>query len=110
MKLREWSSVLGISVLFFVMACAVVIFLLFQQEVVDGIVVDLSYTVESSATFVNESGLSGVVELSKDHFLMIEVNGRVSTYKVSMDTYLRALSGQRVFKMLCNPFSCLLME
>ena len=110
MKLRDWTAILGFSVLFFALTCFAMVFLIAQQKIVEGKVVDLGYTVEYSETFVTENGVNGFVELPKDHFLMIEVNGKISSYKVSMDTYLRALSGQTVFKMLCNPFSCSVIE
>ena len=110
MKLRDWTAILGFSVLFFALACAAIMLLFSKQKIVEGKVVDLGYTVEYSETFVTENGVSGVVELPKDHFLMIEVNGKISSYQVTMDTYLRALSGQTVFKMLCNPFFCSVIE
>ena len=110
MQLRDWNSILVFSALFFILACAAIVFMFTKQEVVDGKLVDLRYTVEYSETFTNKNGVSGVVELPKDHFLMIEVKGKVASYKVGIDTYLRALSGQTIFKMLCNPFSCSVIE
>lgn len=110
MNIKSYSWTIIVS--FFVLTIIFVLVLLWfsQYEVIEGKIVNAGYTVTASETFVSENGLHGTVELPEDYYLIIEINGQVSSYNVSFETYINALQGQTIVKLLCNPFSCSVIE
>lgn len=110
MNIKSYSWTIIVS--FFVLTIIFVLALLWfsQYEVIEGKIVNAGYTVTASETFVSENGLHGTVELPEDYYLIIEINGQVSSYNVSFETYINALQGQTIVKLLCNPFSCSVIE
>jgi hypothetical protein len=106
MNAKRFSWVVGVSTFVFVMFFAFVLLWFAQYELVEGRIVDAGYTVSASETFVSDNGAHGTVVLPGEYYLTIEINGQVSNYTVDFETYLNALSGQTTVKLLCNPFSC----
>lgn len=110
MNVKNYSWIISFS--FFVLAIIFMLALLWfsQYEVVEGKIVNAGYTVSASETFVSDNGLHGTVELPENYYLMIEINGEISSYNVKFETYINALQGQTAVKLLCNPFSCHVIE
>lgn len=106
MNSKNSSWIVGVSIVVLAMVIVFVLLWFAQYEVVEGRIVDAGYTVSASETFVSDNGVHGTVEQPEEYYLKIEVNGQVSNYKVDFETYLNALSGQTTVKLLCNPFSC----
>jgi len=89
MDLKKSSNIVFVSIFILCVTCGGVAFLFAQQEIVEGKLVDSGYTVKSSATFV-DGDASGTVGQLDYFFLVIEVNGETSSYRVKPETFLKA--------------------
>ncbi len=110
MNSKNMAGVVGWTAFFFLILFAVAALFLTKTEIVDGKVIDVGYIPESVSTFTEDNGLHGTVETVRNFYLVIEANGKTSTYTVDSGTFFRAKTGQAVFKMWCTPFSCTLLE
>lgn len=82
-------------------------------QIVEGKVVGINYS--SGGVSVGVGQVDGkpanVTSIQPEKYtLIIDVNGKVSSYSVKAETYEKALSGQVIFQMKCNAFLCGVIE
>lgn len=82
---------------------------------VEGHVVGHAYTAGNvgvgSGVNVSTGDPSVVTTVTGERFtLMIETNGAVSSYDVSIELYAKVLAGQTTIQMRCNDVTCAIVE
>ncbi len=110
MNSRGMAGVLGWTAILLLSVVAFAAWFLAKVEVVDGKGIDAGHIAESVSTFTEDNGLHGTVDTVKNFYVVIEANGKTSTYTVEYGTFVKAMTGQTTFKMWCTPFSCTLLE
>jgi hypothetical protein len=112
MNSKNMAGVVGGAAVLVLMIALLVSFLFTTTEFVEGNVVDAGYVTEfeTVSTFKEIHGPDGEASAVKSFYLAIEVEGKASSYTVAYETYIKAMTGQTVFKMWCTPFSCTLLE
>jgi hypothetical protein len=112
MNSKNMGGILGWTVFFFLILVVVVALFLAKTEFVDGNVIDAGYVTEfeSVSTFKEYNGPYGEAAAVKNFYLVIEANGKTSTHTIEYGTFVKAMTGQAVFKMWCTPFYCTLIE
>src|SRR5689334_13239642 len=108
MDSKSMAGILGWTAFFFLILVAVAALFLAKTEFVDGKVIDAGYVSasETVSTFKEYNGPHGTATAIESFYLVIEVNGNTSSYPVEYGTFVKAMTGQAVFKMWCTPFSC----
>lgn len=78
-----------------------------------GTVIGMSYTAGNDGMSVGQVNgqPASVKTISPEKYtLIINVNGKVESYTVSAEAYMKALNGQKVFQMKCNAVLCVVAE
>ncbi len=78
-----------------------------------GTVIGMSYTAGNNGVSVGQVNgqPANVNTFSPEKYtLIINVNGKVESYTVSAETYMKALNGQKNFQMKCNAVLCAIAE
>jgi hypothetical protein len=112
MNSKNMAGIFGWTAVLFLIFFAVAALFLTQTDFVDGKVIDAGYVAKdgSVSSFKEDNGLHGTTTAIENFYLVIEVDGNTSSYPVEYGTFVKAMTGQAVFKMWCTPFSCTLME
>lgn len=111
MDKKERNTLVVLVLVLVVCICATANAVLTGNRYESGTVIGMSYTAGNIGMTMGQSNGPNGTTISPDKYtLMIDVNGKVESYSVSAETYMKALNGKKIFQMKCNALLCVIAE
>jgi len=113
MDKKDVNILIVIAFVLMLCVCASANAMLTGYRYESGTVIGMSYTAGNDGMSVGQVNgqPANVNTISPEKYtLVINVNGKVESYTVSAETYMKALNGQKNFQMKCNAVLCAIAE